>query len=120
MTLITNTIDSATDPPSELVTLLFTDIEGSTHLLEALGDQYAPLLMRCRLLLEQAVAQHRGEGTPSEGDAFFAVFKNAGDAVRAAVDIQRTFHSESWPANGGVRIRVGVHTGQPRLINGNY
>lgn len=107
--------------PRQTVTLLLTDISGSTRLLQSLGDRYPDVLERSRELLRDAISRHRGSEIDSQGDALFAVFESHRDAIRAAIDIQRAFHSESWPSPAGsVCVRIGVHTGQPQLVGGSY
>jgi predicted ATPase/class 3 adenylate cyclase len=102
------------------VTLLLTDIETSTQLLEALGEDYPRVIVRSRQLLEKAIARHGGVVVDSQGDAFFAAFKHAGSGVHAAVDIQRSFALETWPSAASVRVRIGLHTGRPTLVDGKY
>lgn len=75
--------------PSGTVTFLFTDIQGSTQLLTALGDKYPPLLEAHAKILRAAIAGHAGTEVNTEGDAFFAVFPSAVDAVSAATEAQR-------------------------------
>ncbi len=85
--------------PSGTVTFLFTDIEGSTQLLQRLGDGYAAVLDQHRQLLRQAFALHSGHEVDSQGDAFFVAFERAGDAVAAAVTAQQALHQHPWPAD---------------------
>ena len=100
--------------PTGTVTFLFTDIEGSTRLLEELGQRYAELLAEHRRLLRETFERHEGVEFGTEGDASFAVFRRAGDAVAAAGDAQRAL------ARGSVRVRMGVHTGEPTLTGVGY
>src|ERR1700674_156422 len=93
------------DLPTGTVTLLFTDIEGSTRLLQQFGERYAGVLTDCRRLLREAFAQYHGSEVDTQGDAFFAVFARATDAVAAAVLIQRALASHLWPE--GVAGRGG-------------
>jgi class 3 adenylate cyclase len=83
------------DPPSSTVTLLFTDIEGSTRLLQRSGDAYAGLLAEHRRLLREAFERYRGHVLDSEGDAFFVAFASANDAASAAAEAQRAATS-AW------------------------
>jgi class 3 adenylate cyclase/tetratricopeptide (TPR) repeat protein len=106
--------------PAGTVTLLFSDIEGSTRLLEHLGDGYADVLDEHRRIVRDAVAAHGGHELRTEGDAFFVVFSRAGDAVRAAVAAQRGLGGSEWPRGGTVRVRIGVHTGEPRVVGNDY
>src|SRR5438094_214455 len=108
------------EPPSGTVTLLFTDVEGSTRLLQRAGDAYAGLLADHRRLLREAFARHRGFEMDSEGDAFFAAFESANDAVAAAADAQAALAQHDWPDGNEVRVRMGLHTGEPRAVGGRY
>ena len=85
------------DRPSGTVTFLFTDIEGSTRLLQRLGGDYAPLLARHHEIVREAVRSAGGAEVKTEGDAFFIVFTSAVAAVRAAVQVQRALATERWP-----------------------
>ncbi|HSS79819.1 MAG TPA: adenylate/guanylate cyclase domain-containing protein [Gaiellaceae bacterium] len=106
--------------PTGTVTLLFTDIEGSTRLLRRVGDAYAGLLSQHRSLLEQAFLAHRGVIVDREGDAFFVAFGSAKDAVAAAADAQRALVSHDWVDENEIRVRMGLHTGEPRVVEGRY
>ena len=98
--------------PTGVVTFLFTDVEGSTRLLHELGDAYADALHEHRRCLREAFAAHDGVEVDTQGDAFFVAFGRASDAVAAAVDGQRAL------ADGPIRVRMGLHTGEPRLTDG--
>jgi len=100
--------------PSGEVTLLFTDIEGSTGLLRDLGDAYAEALAEHRRIVREAVATHGGIEVDTRGDAFFIAFSRASDAVAAAAEAQRAL------AAGPVRVRMGLHTGEPRPTEEGY
>ena len=108
------------DLPTGTVTLLFTDIEGSTRLLQQLGEHYASLLADCRQLLRTAFLQWNGHEVDTQGDAFFVVFARATDAVSAAVAIQHALASKHWPQDVTVRVRFGLHTGEPTLVSEGY
>src|SRR5262245_48122642 len=108
------------EPPSGTVTLLFTDIEGSTRLLRRLGDGYAEQLALHRALLRGAFESNGGHVLEGEGDAFFVAFQSAGEAVAAAADAQRALAAQEWPEGNEIRVRIGLHTGEPRLIEGRY
>ena len=103
--------------PTGTVTFLFTDIEGSTRLLQQLRDRYAEVLSTHARLLRSAFEQFGGHEIDTQGDAFFAVFARARDGVAAAVAAQRAFAGESWPEDVSVRVRMGIHTGEP-LVGG--
>jgi len=102
------------DLPTGVVTLLFTDVEGSTRLLQELGDGYGEALSEHRRRLRAAFAAHDGVEVDTQGDAFFVAFGRASDAVAAAVDGQCAL------AGGPIRVRMGLHTGEPRLTDEGY
>src|SRR3989440_4513779 len=106
--------------PQGTVTLLFTDIEGSTSLLQRVGERYADVLEACRHLLRTAFHQYHGHEIDTQGDAFFVVFACASDALSAAVDAQRSLASQAWPEGIAVRVRMGLHTGEPHLAADGY
>src|SRR6266699_2307137 len=106
--------------PTGTVTLLFTDIEGSTSLLQQLGNHYDGVLTECRQLLRAAFHQWKGHEADTQGDAFFVAFPRATDAVSAAVDMQRALAAYVWPEGVTVRVRMGLHTGEPQLSTENY
>ncbi len=100
--------------------MLFTDIEGSTQLLQCLGDRYALVLTEYRRLLRIAFQQWSGHEVDTQGDAFFAVFARATDAVEAAVAAQRAMATYQWPEGIVVRVRMGLHTGEPERSSAGY
>src|SRR5947208_1066429 len=108
------------DLPTGTITLLFTDIEGSTHLLQRLGERYAELLNECRTLLRTAFHAYHGHEVDTQGDAMFAAFARASDALLAAVAAQRELALHSWPSAMTVRVRMGLHTGEPSLVGEGY
>jgi predicted ATPase/class 3 adenylate cyclase len=107
-------------PPTGTVTFLFSDIEGSTKLVERFGDAWPDLLERHRSALRSAFAAHAGWEQGTEGDSFFIVFASAPDAVAAAADAQRALAATDWPADGQIRVRMGLHTGEGRLSGTDY
>jgi predicted ATPase/class 3 adenylate cyclase len=107
-------------PPSGTVTLLFSDIEGSTRLLRRTGPAYPGLLERHRALLREAFERHGGHVLGAEGDGFFVAFESAGDAAAAAAEGQRALAGHDWPPGSEIRVRMGLHTGEPRLVDRNY
>ncbi len=110
-----------TQLPQGTVTLLFTDIEGSTRLLQQLGgDHYGRLLAETRDLLQDIFQKWNGSIVDTQGDAFFVAFLRASDALAAAIDAQRTFASHPFPGGASVSIRMGIHTGEPRLASTGY
>jgi LuxR family maltose regulon positive regulatory protein len=107
--------------PQGTVTLLFTDIEGSTRLLERLGrDRYGPLLEQQRELLRDAIEAGGGAEVDATGDSLLAVFSSAGGAVAAAAAGQRALAAGRWPADAEVRVRIGLHTGEASLGRDGY
>ena len=105
---------AVSDLPTGTVTLLFTDIEGSTRLLQELGDRYADVLADHQRALRHAFQGHGGIEVNTQGDAFFYVFARATDAVAAAREGQASL------AGGPVRVRMGIHTGEPTVTGGDY
>jgi predicted ATPase/class 3 adenylate cyclase len=99
------------DEPEGTVTLLFTDIEGSTRLLLRLGDRYPEALATHRALLRRVFAAHDGQEVDTQGDAFFVAFSSALQAVLAAAEAQRALAAYPWPEQ--LRVRMGIHTGEP-------
>ncbi|MDP8959845.1 MAG: adenylate/guanylate cyclase domain-containing protein, partial [Actinomycetota bacterium] len=108
------------DLPTGTVTFLFTDIEGSTRMLERLGDDYRQVLEDHSALLRQAVEEAGGTEVSTEGDAFFCVFPTAPQGVMAAVAAQRALHQHHWPAGGEARVRMGLHAGTGALAGEDY
>jgi predicted ATPase/class 3 adenylate cyclase len=106
--------------PTGTVSLLCTDIEGSTRLLHALGERYAEALAEHRRLLRTAFAEHRGCEVDTQGDAFFYAFPRAHDAVAGAVAAQRALAAHAWPEGLALRVRIGIHTGEPTATGEGY
>jgi DNA-binding SARP family transcriptional activator/class 3 adenylate cyclase len=99
------------------MTLLFTDIEGSTRLARSLGDRFEAVLEAHNRILRDSFSAHGGTEVERAGDGFFAVFARARDAVAAAVEAQRALAAESWPENASVKVRMGIHTGEVNLAD---
>jgi predicted ATPase/class 3 adenylate cyclase len=117
-------LDSASQPPAPLprpapptgtVTLLFTDIEGSTRLLHRLGSEYARALGEHQALLRAAFAAHGGVEVDTQGDAFYVAFASAPAAVEAAA-----LAAHAWPEGTTLRVRMGLHTGTPQVVGDHY
>src|SRR5438034_1166605 len=106
--------------PRGTVTLLFTDMEGSTRLLQQLGERYTDLLEEYRQLLRAAFQRWNGNVVDTQGDAFFVAFARATDAVSGAVAAQRALASLIFPEGVVVRVRMGLHTGEPTLSSEGY
>jgi predicted ATPase len=100
--------------PTGTVTFLFTDIEGSTRLLQQLGDRYAQALGEHRRLLRAAFEHHGGVEVDTQGDAFFVAFTRAGEALAAAAEAQQALEETR------IRVRMGLHTGEPLLSEEGY
>jgi predicted ATPase/class 3 adenylate cyclase len=107
--------------PTGTLTILFTDIEGSTRLLQKLGaPEYARVLGEHHRLLRSVIAACDGVEIKTEGDSFFAVFPRATDAITAAVTAQRDLAEVDWPSDAQVSVRMGVHTGDVAISEGEY
>ncbi|MFL5588437.1 MAG: tetratricopeptide repeat protein [Ktedonobacteraceae bacterium] len=106
--------------PTGTITLLFTDIEGSTQLLQRLGDQYISVLEESRCLQRAVFQRWNGYEVDTQGDAFFVAFARATDAVSAAAEAQRALAAHAWPPGETVRVRMGLHTGEPSLDSEGY
>ncbi len=108
------------DLPAGVVTLLFTEIEGSALLLGRLGDRYGQALSAYRTIMRTAIREHRGHEIGTEGDGFFVVFRSAADAVGCCAAAQRALGRPEWPADAAVRVRMGLHAGQPTRHEDGY
>ena len=110
------------DLPDGTVTFLLTDVEGSTALWEQAPEAMRAALAHHDALFEAAVAEHGGVHIRprGEGDSRFAVFPSAPDALAAALAIQRAFGAEDWSTPRPIRVRIGIHTGEAELRDGDY
>jgi DNA-binding NarL/FixJ family response regulator/class 3 adenylate cyclase len=106
--------------PDGTVTLVFTDVEGSTQLVRQLGDAYAQLLGDHRRLLREAVEEAEGHVVDHRGDEFFMVFDDPCRAAEAVTSAQKAFATHTWPDGVELRVRMGLHTGQPTFRDGAY
>ncbi len=106
--------------PRGTVTFLLTDIERSTRLLRRLGDAYATLLRDVQAIIRTNVRQVGGHEVDARADEFFAVFQHPARALAAALAIQRSLQKREWPEKLEVRVRIGLHTGQPTLGDSGY
>lgn len=113
-------VEREVDLPVGIVTLLFSDIEGSTRLLTQLGDIYGNLLADHHRLLREVWAACGGVEVGTEGDAFFVAFVDAGAAVEAATKAQQVLADHDWGDGVTLKVRMGVHTGRPKLRDGDY
>ena len=106
--------------PSGFVTMLLTDIEGSTALLHRLGDDYGELLERVRAVLRDAALGTDGHVVETRADEFFAVFEQPAAALSTALTVQRELRAWASDGDEDVRVRVGIHSGYPRMVKANY
>jgi predicted ATPase/class 3 adenylate cyclase len=115
-------MDSSPDRllPDGEVTLLFTDIEGSTRVLHEIGAQYAEVLADHNRVLRGIWSAHEGVVADTAGDAFFVAFRVASAAVHAAAAAQDALARHEWPHAGALNVRMGVHTGSPQIMDGQY
>ena len=119
---MTSTPDSAVVPTAPLgtITFLFTDVEGSTQLWEQEPVAMHDALPRHDAILRDAVRAHGGYVVKMTGDGMLAVFRAANDALVTAIDAQRTLHHEPWGETGPLKVRMGLHTGEAYLRDGDY
>lgn len=106
--------------PSGTVHLLFSDIGGSTQLAQRLGEKYIQVLDRHQHILRSTFTKWNGHEVSTHGDSFFAVFSRATDAISAAVEAQHALAKETWTDNVRLQVRMGIHTGEPMLVNRDY
>jgi class 3 adenylate cyclase len=106
--------------PTGTVTFVFTDIEGSTALLKQLGERYGDVLSQHRRIVRDTFGAAGGSEIDTQGDAFFFAFPRAREAVTAAVDVQRQHAEAAWPEGATVRVRIGLHTGEPAVGDEGY
>lgn len=102
------------------LTLLFSDIEGSTSLLSGLGSRWGEALSAQRSILREVFEEHGGTEMGTEGDSFFVVFTSAQQALGAAVEAHRRLHEHEWPGGVPVKVRIGMHTGEPQRHEDGY
>jgi class 3 adenylate cyclase/DNA-binding NarL/FixJ family response regulator len=108
------------DPIAHDLTFLFTDVEGSTQLLEKLGPAYGFVLEKHRTLITCAIDSNGGRVVDTRGDEFFAAFPDASGALAAAVAAQRALGAEDWPAGAAVRVRMGIHSGRAHTAGDGF
>jgi len=108
------------EPPGGTLTVLHTEIEGSTLLTVHLGERYPEVLGTHCALIRAACDAHEGHEVDTQGDSFFMVFPRATQAVAAAVAMQRALAATAWPEGGAVLVRIGLHTGEPIQTAGGY
>jgi class 3 adenylate cyclase len=122
---ITGQIESARhqatpDLPTGRVTLLFTDIEGSTGLVDRLGERYEQVLSEVNAIIGKAVVASGGREVEVRADEYFAVFEAPAPAITAAVALQRELIAHGWPEDTEVRVRVGIHSGEISMTSSGY
>lgn len=110
----------STDLPSGAVTLLLSDIEGSTKLVQDLGKDYHTVLEQVRAIIRETVGRHAGYEVDSRADEFFAVFAEAAGGVAAAIEVQRGLQDAMWPGGHQVRVRIGLNSGSPAVTDTGY
>lgn len=108
------------DLPKGTVTLLFTDIEGSTRLLQSLGEGYAEVLAQHRDVLRATFDTWNGFEVDTQGDSFFVAFSRSGDALSAAAEAQLALEKHDWPVDDRPQVRMGLHTGEPDISPTGY
>jgi predicted ATPase/class 3 adenylate cyclase len=106
--------------PTGTLTLLFSDIEGSTSVLNRLGSRWGEALSAQRRILRETFEAHHGHEMGTEGDSFFVVFASAHEAIAAAIEGQRRLRRHDWPADVPIRVRMGLHTGEPQRHEEGY
>ena len=106
--------------PAGTVTFVFSDIEGSTALMKRLGERYTELIAEHRRIVRETFQRHGGVEIDTQGDAFFFAFARARDAVAAAAEAQREHAERDWPDGEDVRVRMGLHTGEPAVGEEGY
>jgi class 3 adenylate cyclase len=106
--------------PTGTVTFLFTDVEGSARLVQRLRDRWREVHAEHRRLLREAFAGANGREVDTQGDSFFVAFPRARDGVAAAAAAQRALAAQAWPDGVDVRVRMGLHTGEPSVGDEGY
>jgi DNA-binding NarL/FixJ family response regulator/class 3 adenylate cyclase len=108
------------EPPTGTVTFVFTDVEDSTGLVRDLGSVYGRVLGEHRGVVRRLAGERDGYEVDCRGDEFFLAFPRTHDAVEAAIAIQREHEAHEWPEGRPVRVRIGIHTGEPVIEDGDY
>ena len=106
--------------PDGTITFVFTDIEGSTRMIQRLGGEYTDVLGTHARLVRDAAARHGGYEVDTQGDSFFIAFSDADEAIAAAVEAQRSLLGFPWPHGSPVLVRMGVHTGTAAIVDSDY
>jgi len=108
------------DLPTGTVTFYFSDIEGSTRLIQQLGDRYPEVLLAHHNIQRESLAANGGHELRTEGDSFFIVFDSAVKACVGAAAVQKALSEYHWPDGGQVQVRIGLHTGEATLVGNEY
>src|SRR5689334_4083056 len=106
--------------PIGTVTFLLADVEGSTRLVQQAGPVYAELLADTRRIIRESVTAHGGAEVDAHGDELLSVFGDAEAGASAALAAQRQLIAHDWPGGYSVRVRIGVHTGEPLVTEDGY
>src|ERR1700730_17246976 len=106
--------------PTGTVTFFFSDIEGSTRLIQQLGERYPEVLLAHHTIQREALAANGGHELRTEGDSFFIVFGSALEACAGAAAVQKGVHAHAWPDGGQGRVRIGRPTGEATLVGNEY
>jgi class 3 adenylate cyclase len=114
------TADRPLQLPSGFVTMFMTDIEGSTALVQHLGERYRELIDEVWAILRRSVGDAGGHEVEARADEFFAVFEAPRSAVDAAIAVQRELLERKWIDDVDVRVRIGIHSGYPTSTETNY
>jgi DNA-binding NarL/FixJ family response regulator/class 3 adenylate cyclase len=109
-----------TSLPTGIVALLFTDVEDSTRLVQELGDAYSSVMAEHRRVIREAVTSAGGREIDCRGDEFFVAFASTREAVHTAIAAQRALAAQEWPSATPVRVRMGIHAGEPTPVEGGY
>ncbi|MGH7554278.1 MAG: adenylate/guanylate cyclase domain-containing protein, partial [Longimicrobiales bacterium] len=112
--------ESVAAGPRGTVTFLFSDMEGSTRLLQQIGAAYSSVLEDKKRLTLEAFERHGGRLVDTAGDGLFVAFERARDALSATIEAQRALAAHAWPAGAVVRVRMGLHTGEPVVSGTGY
>jgi class 3 adenylate cyclase len=106
--------------PTGFITLMMTDIEGSTALVNLLGDGYGSLIREVRKIIRKTVVGNEGHVVDVRADESFAVFKRPLGALESAIALQRELEERAATRDQGVKVRIGLHSGRPKVSDGNY
>jgi WD40 repeat protein/class 3 adenylate cyclase len=106
--------------PAGTITFLFTDMEGSTRLIEKLDAQYPRMLREYQEILRASIQEWNGHEVDTQGDSFFVTFARASDAIQCAMEAQRAIAAHTWPQDEIVRVRMGLHSGEPLVTSAGY